>query len=83
MEFSLETAEQLVKQHYRLQAKATPLNGYDELNFLLTSTDGKKYIFKIANDEHGVSFLDAQVAILNHLSKTSLADKFQKFVLNH
>lgn len=82
MEFSLEAAELLVEKHYRLQAKASSLNGYDELNFLLTTGDGKKYIFKIANDEHGLSFLDAQVAILNHLSATPLAGKFQKFVLN-
>ncbi len=83
MEFSVETAEQLVKKYYRLNVKAIALNGYDELNFLLAAADGKKYIFKIAGDEQGRSFLDAQVAIINHLSKTPQKDRFQQFVLNN
>lgn len=82
MELSLESVEQLAAQHYGLQVKAAALSGYDELNFLLTDNDGKKYIFKVATDEHGLSFLDAQLCMLHHLSKTQLAGQFQKFALN-
>ncbi len=80
--FSEQHIQQLAKQHYGLSATVKALKGYDELNYFLTTDDGRKYIFKIATDEHGLHFLDAQVKIINHLSVSSLKDKFQHYVLN-
>ena len=63
----------------RVATVAQELNGYDERNFLLTDAAGKKYIFKIATDEHGYDFLDAQVKIINHLAVNCVSKKFQHF----
>ena len=82
MHFSRQTIEQLVAEHYLLNTVAKPLNGYDELNFLLAAPSGEKYILKVATDEHGYHFLDAQVQIIQHLSRSSVAHKFQQFVPN-
>ncbi len=82
MNFSEEQISGIAKQYYAINTRATLLNGYDELNYLLTSGDGKKYILKIATDVHGYAFLDAQVQIINHLSKSSISRKFQHFLLN-
>lgn len=82
MIFTEQYIEQLVSQHYGLTVKAKALNGYDELNFLLTGDNGKQFIGKIATSEHNFHFLEAQVKILDHLSKTSIADKFQQVLPN-
>ena len=75
--FSTQEAEQLIQDYYHLKVKASSLQGYDEQNFLLRGEDGKKYVLKIATDEHQIHFLDAQVKIINHLSNSNLASKFQ------
>ncbi len=82
MEFMEQDIENLANEHYNLAAVAQELNGYDEMNFLLTDDEGKKYIFKIATDEHGYDFLDAQVQIINHLAANNVSKKFQHFILN-
>lgn len=82
MNFSEKDIEAFAKKHYQLDVAATMLNGYDELNCLLTDKPGKKFIFKIATDEHGVHFLDAQVKIVNHLGKSPVGSKFQKYIVN-
>lgn len=80
--FSKTEAEEIARNHYRLDGKASILNGYDEQNFLLTTPDGKKFVLKIANDSHNIHFLDAQVKIINHLSASELSHHFQHFLLN-
>ena len=82
MIFSEHYIKQLAKEHYHLEAEVKALNGYDELNFLLTGPDDRRYVFKVATDEHGYEFLGAQVKIIDHLSQSSVADKFQHFLLN-
>ena len=57
--FSTAEAELLVKKHYHLDVSASLLDGYDELNFLLRGKDDKKWVLKIATDEHNIHFLDA------------------------
>jgi 4-aminobutyrate aminotransferase-like enzyme/Ser/Thr protein kinase RdoA (MazF antagonist) len=70
--------EQLVKEEYGLVVSATELNGYDERNFLLEGKE--KYILKVAGDQHGLYFLDAQIKILDHLAASPVAAKFQRCV---
>jgi Ser/Thr protein kinase RdoA (MazF antagonist) len=62
--------------------KASVLNGYDELNFLLIEKSGKKNILKVSNSSHDYFFLEAQVKILQHLAKSDLAAEFQVTTLN-
>ena len=82
MNFSEKDIQAFAKKYYQLDVDVTMLNGYDELNCLLTDSSGKKFIFKIATDEHGVHFLDAQVKIVNHLGKSTVGYKFQKYILS-
>ena len=81
MNFSEETIEQLAKDHYGLATTAKSLNGYDELNFLLSTDTNEKYILKISNEDHPLPFLYAQVQIIQHLSKSTLANEFQQFCI--
>ncbi len=82
MTFSSTTIQQLAEKHYSLNVTVEILNGYDELNYLLTNERGNKYILKIARDQHGYAFLEAQVKIINFLGTTDLANSFQRFCLN-
>ena len=80
MKFSTAAAASLVKEYFGIEGTAKDLNGYDEWNYLFTSAEGKKYIFKIANEEHGASFLDAQVRITAHLAETPVGSRLQQHV---
>ncbi len=82
MNFTEEFIREFALQHYKLDVDAKVLNGYDELNFLLRDKEHRQYILKVATDEHGIHFLDAQVQIVNHLSKSRVSDKFQHYLLN-
>ena len=82
MNFSVSEIEVLAREKYGLSVKAQALNGYDELNFILTEPSGKRYIFKVATDDHVYEFLDAQVKIVNHLSASPVSGKFQRYVKN-
>ncbi len=82
MVFSQQHIVDLSRTHHGIEVIAQAINGYDELNFLLTEKSGKKYILKIATEEHGYHFLDAQVKIINHLSTCKVSDKFQQYLLN-
>lgn len=82
MIFSEQDVQQLARQRYGINASVKALNGYDEWNYLLTDAAGQKYILKIATDDHGRSFLDAQVSILDHLSNTDCAAQFQRCLQN-
>ncbi len=82
MNFTEKYITEFCLQHYKLDVEVKALNGYDELNFLLKDKNGSQYILKVATDDHGVYFLDAQVKIVNHLSKSDVKDKFQHYLLN-
>mgnify|MGYP003332729659 CR=1 FL=1 len=43
MNFTIGTIENWVANYYGLEVKASELNGYDELNFLLVEKSGKKH----------------------------------------
>ena len=76
MSFSEKEIESLVKEYYAIDAKAKALTGEYESNFLLIKTDGTKYIFKAASDEHSYDFFDAQLKIIEHLAHSDVADNF-------
>lgn len=76
MIFTKEFIEAFVEENYHLKVEATSLNGYDEQNFLLESINGEKFILKIATEEHGIEFLDAQVKMLRHLAEKGFGRSF-------
>jgi Ser/Thr protein kinase RdoA (MazF antagonist) len=82
MVFSAGSIENFVANYYGMVVKASALNGYDELNFLLTDNLGKKNILKLSNSQQDFFFLDAQIKILQHLSKSELALQLQQYTLN-
>lgn len=82
MKFSEELIKKIVKDNYKIDVEVQRLNGYDEQNFLLKDETGEKFILKVATDEHGLPFLDAQIKIINHLAISSLSKKFQIYLLN-
>ena len=82
MKFSSDLIKEIVKDHCNIDVAVQALNGYDEQNFLLTDKEGEKFILKVASDEHGLPFLDAQIKMINHLAEGKLAKKFQHFLLN-
>ena len=51
MSFSTGTIENLVANYYGLEVKASTLNGFDELNFLLIDNAGKKFVLKLADEQ--------------------------------
>ena len=82
MQFSEQEILQLLVTHYRVNGTIQALEGYDELNYLFSSDDQKKYIVKVANTGHVFSFIEAQTKILAHLGHTELASFFQQNLLN-
>ncbi|MDI9310605.1 MAG: aminotransferase class III-fold pyridoxal phosphate-dependent enzyme [Limnohabitans sp.] len=69
----------IIQQNYNLDVSCKILNGYDEYNFLITQvSNGTKYIFKIATEAHDIYFIEAQVAMIEHLNKSSLKSHFQQ-----
>jgi 4-aminobutyrate aminotransferase-like enzyme/Ser/Thr protein kinase RdoA (MazF antagonist) len=83
IDYSVLEVEGIVKEHYGITVSATALNGYDELNFVLTDAQSKRYILKVSEWGHGIHFLDAQVRIVNHLAASPVSHYFQKYILNH
>lgn len=82
MEFTNSSIENIVHHYYELTVEAKALDGYDELNFVLTEKSGKKFILKIAGEQHDKDFIDAQIKIITHLGNSSIADKLQYFIKN-
>jgi 4-aminobutyrate aminotransferase-like enzyme/Ser/Thr protein kinase RdoA (MazF antagonist) len=82
MQFSEQEITQLLVTHYGVNGTIKALEGYDELNYLFSSDDQKKYIVKVANAGHVFSFIEAQAKILAYLGHTELASFFQQNLLN-
>ncbi|HRI20599.1 MAG TPA: aminotransferase class III-fold pyridoxal phosphate-dependent enzyme [Panacibacter sp.] len=80
MNFSISDIALLAKKIYGIDASVKPLTGEYELNYLLTDGNGIKYIFKVASDENSYDFFDAQVKITAHLSRSTVAEKFYKYL---
>ena len=65
--------ELLLQQHYGLTGALQLLQGYDEQNAVLTTPDHQRYVCKVALPGHDLSFLEAQVAVLQHLQQSPVA----------
>jgi len=69
--FSPVQASQFAATLYNLSATATPLASERDQNFLLTSTDGRHYVLKIANAQEAYAVLDLQNQALMHVAVQS------------
>lgn len=71
----------IIQKKYNLTVTCKILNGYDEYNFLISQlSNGANYIFKIATQEYDIHFIEAQVAMIEHLNKSSMASHFQESI---
>ncbi|WP_227993203.1 MULTISPECIES: aminotransferase class III-fold pyridoxal phosphate-dependent enzyme [Shewanella] len=72
VEYSPSTVKALVQEHFRMAVEVKSLPGYVDLNFLLTDTQGKRFILKIANADEPLAELDMQNAVMNYLNGQDL-----------
>ena len=64
-------AAQIAKCHFNLDVKATKLEGYDDVNFMLETESNEKFLLKISTEEN-LEHLDFQVQLLKHIAKNNL-----------
>jgi Ser/Thr protein kinase RdoA (MazF antagonist) len=62
-----EFAQAIAEKRFGIQASATELPSERDRNFLLTATDGNKFVLKIANALENHEVLEAQNAMLSYL----------------
>ncbi len=77
MTFSENEITTLIDVHYGIHCSVTQLNGYEELNYRLQDSLGKKFLLKITPPGNNNAFIDAQVKIMQHLSKSAVSEKIQ------
>jgi 4-aminobutyrate aminotransferase-like enzyme/Ser/Thr protein kinase RdoA (MazF antagonist) len=65
-------AAQLARDHYGIDAAATPLPSERDQNFLLTAAGGGRFVLKIASAAEPRALLDAQNAALDRLAALRL-----------
>ena len=66
--FDLRSAEQLARDLYALDVRATALTSERDQNFLLGAATGERIVLKIANALEEPSMIDAQQAAMTHLA---------------
>jgi Ser/Thr protein kinase RdoA (MazF antagonist) len=67
--FDLEGAQKIAGEFFGLRAEARQLPSERDQNFLLNDSDGEKFVLKVANALEVPEFLEAQNAVLKHLSR--------------
>lgn len=67
-QFSTDEAASLALKLYGLRASASPLPSERDLNFLLSTEDGRKFVLKIANGLEERALLHAQNQAMTHLA---------------
>lgn len=67
--FDVAVAARLARDLYGLEAAATPLPSERDQNFLMTPSEGERYVLKIANATEDRAMLEAQNAAMAHVSR--------------
>lgn len=65
---SVQTAVQLVQQHYGMRVTATRLASERDQNFHVRTAEGQSFVFKIANTAESHEVAAFQTAALNHVA---------------
>jgi hydroxylysine kinase len=68
---ALEQAEQFVREHYGIDARAERLTGERDENFHMRVENGAGYVLKVSNPAESPSVADLQIAVLLHLERTN------------
>jgi 4-aminobutyrate aminotransferase-like enzyme/Ser/Thr protein kinase RdoA (MazF antagonist) len=66
--FSPARAEALAREHFGLAARAEGLPSERDLNFLLTTAEGSRFVLKLANRSEDPAVLELQNAAMLHLA---------------
>ena len=71
-------AERFVKDAYGLTANAEPLAGEFDLNFLVQTSAGERWLLKVSPQGADVAALECQIAALRYLEESPLASLIQR-----
>ncbi|MEP6691859.1 MAG: aminotransferase class III-fold pyridoxal phosphate-dependent enzyme, partial [Gemmatimonadaceae bacterium] len=66
-------AASLAREHWRLDAIASPLASERDQNFLLETRAGERFVLKIANAVEEPAMIDAQQRAMDHLARRGLS----------
>lgn len=80
MTFLPDEIKQLLLTHYKITAEIYPLNGYEEENYLVKTSNNERYILKIAFSNKIDESLPGQIAMMDHLSAAFPEGIFQKVI---
>jgi Ser/Thr protein kinase RdoA (MazF antagonist) len=69
--FSLQRAAELLQENYDLHADLEPLVSERDQNFLVSETDGARYVLKFANSAERPEVTDFQVQALLHIARVA------------
>jgi Ser/Thr protein kinase RdoA (MazF antagonist) len=67
--FTEEEASELLREHYGIEASLEPLVSERDQNFLVSTTDGEKYVLKFANASESEAVTDFQNQGLLHIAR--------------
>src|SRR3954471_11580488 len=67
--FGLFAAEQLAREHFGGDGRATALTSERDQNFLIDVADGTRFVLKIANGSEDRAILEAQQRAITHLAQ--------------
>ena len=73
-DYSTSSVQELVETHYGLDVSVRSLPGYIDLNFLLTDSDGTRFVLKIANTDESLSVLEMQNGVMGFLQEEPIGD---------
>ena len=69
---SITEVQELASHYFQLQGQIKQLSGEIDLNYLIESSTGEKFYFKIAHAQSIVPELEFQNAMMEHLQAAGL-----------
>ena len=70
--FSARDAHEVALEHFGLAGDAAELASHQDRNFLITASDGRRAVLKVANPSFGRGALELQNAAMTHVAGASL-----------
>ncbi|MCZ2338944.1 MAG: aminotransferase class III-fold pyridoxal phosphate-dependent enzyme [Chitinophagales bacterium] len=78
----IHRVQKIAREAYGIIAEAKPLSGYEDINFLLETQQGEKFIFKISTASSCLDFLQAQAEVMKLLSISNMKGHFPVHIPN-
>ncbi|MBK7809294.1 MAG: aminotransferase class III-fold pyridoxal phosphate-dependent enzyme [Saprospiraceae bacterium] len=82
LQISSDQASFLAQTYFGITGKATPLPGEIDFNFRIKTSAGTSFILKVSRPDMDLQYIDFQLKILLHLSKTNPELTVPKIILN-